>query len=130
MMSPFWLKNQELLYFNSLSNLVFKIIINSYNYYDFNLIGRLWESIVLCKKKKKNWNTKSDIVSLPSLTSIYQFLKTKILKQKTLADPQDRVLIPSLTANVEGPTSLGSSYNYKHWHNQSAKLNFVPGRLS
>ena len=53
MMSPFWLKNQELLYFNSLSNLVFKIIINSYNYYDFNLIGRLWESIVLCKKKKK-----------------------------------------------------------------------------
>ena len=35
------------------------------------------------KKKKKNWNTKSDIVSLPSLTSIYQFLKTKILKQKT-----------------------------------------------
>ena len=53
MMSPFCLKIQELLIFYSLSNLVFKTIINSYSYYDFNLICRLWESIVFCKKRKK-----------------------------------------------------------------------------
>ena len=53
MMSPFRLKNQELLIFDSLSNPIFKTIINSYSYYDFNLICRLWKSIVFFKKKKK-----------------------------------------------------------------------------
>ena len=40
-------------FFFFLSYLVFKTIINSYSYYDFNLICRLWESIVFCKKIKK-----------------------------------------------------------------------------
>ena len=91
-MSSFRLKNQELLIFYSFSNPIFKTIINSYSYYGFNLICRLWESVVFFKNK--NQKTNNDVVTLPPLALISQFLKilkqktlAKIRKQKTLASP-------------------------------------------
>ena len=113
MMSPFRLsipsileqKTRELLIFDSLSNTYFKTIINSYSYYDFNLICRLWESVVFFKNK--NRKTNNDVVTLPPLTLISQFVK--ILKQNVLAEnlqtkdlgrPQVWILVPSLDVDV------------------------------
>ena len=102
MMSPFWLKKQERPLFNFLSNPIFKTIINSYSYYDYNLICRLWESIVFCKKRKKNWKTNNDIVTLPSLALISQFLKSS----PPPLPPKVRVLVSFLVIKKLKPTKF------------------------